>query len=72
MRKAESSSSSSSAAANKGALPGGMMPYGNLDASTSKEVMDLQQQLSATGKEYRIVQASINKAKHGRKSERKF
>lgn len=66
MRKAESSSSS--AAANKGAMPGGMMQYGNLDASTSKEVMDLQQQLSATAKEYRIVQASINKAKHGRKS----
>lgn len=72
LRKADTSTSSSSPAAapsSNAAMPGGMIPgYGNLDATTSQEVMDLQQQLTATMKEYRIVQANINKAVHGRKS----
>ncbi len=50
------------------ALLGGMMSYRNLDSSTSKEVMDLQQQLIATTKEYRMVKASIMKAQNGKRS----
>ena len=66
MRRAESSSASSNTPPSS-AMPGGM-PYGNLDSSTSKEVMDLQQQLMATTKEYRMVKANIMKAQNGKRS----
>mmetsp|Transcript_10891 Transcript_10891/g.19819 ORF Transcript_10891/g.19819 Transcript_10891/m.19819 type:complete len:269 (-) Transcript_10891:303-1109(-) len=48
------------------AMPGGM--YRNLDSSISKEVNDLQQQLIATTKEYRMVRANITRAQNGKKS----
>ncbi len=51
------------------AISGGeMMPYLHLDSSISKEVMDLQQQLIATTKEYRIVKANIMKVQNGKRS----
>ena len=65
MRRAENSASGSPSST---AMPGGMAPYRNLDPSTSKEVMDLQQQLVATTKEYRVVKASIMKAQNGKRS----
>jgi len=64
MRRAESSGSAPSSRA---AMPGGM-PYGGLDPSVSKEVMDLQTQLIATTKEYRMVKANIAKAQNGKRS----
>ena len=64
MRRAEKSSNSTPVAA----MPGGMMPYQHLDSSISKEVMDLQHQLIATTKEYRIVKASIMKVQNGKRS----
>ncbi|KAL7525753.1 hypothetical protein ACHAXR_001142 [Thalassiosira sp. AJA248-18] len=64
MRRAENASSNT---ASSTAMPGGM-PYRNLDSSTSKEVMDLQQQLIATTKEYRMVKANIMKAQNGKRS----
>lgn len=45
-----------------------MMPYQHLDSSISKEVMDLQQQLIATTKEYRIVKANIMKVQNGKRT----
>lgn len=66
MKRAESSSNSPPAS--NAALPGGMMPYRNLDSSISKEVMDLQQQLIATTKEYRMVKANIMKAQTSKRS----
>ena len=65
LRRAENSASSSSSA---GGMPGGMGGYGNLDSTTNKEVMDLQQQLIATTKEYRMVKANIMKAQNGKRS----
>ncbi|KAL3759321.1 hypothetical protein ACHAWU_006960 [Discostella pseudostelligera] len=66
MKRAENSSNSPPAAGT--VLPGSMMPYRNLDSSISKEVMDLQQQLIATTKEYRMVKANIMKAQNGKRS----
>ena len=62
MRRTENAS----AAPSSTAMPGGV--YRNLDSSISKEVMDLQQQLQATAKEYRIVKANITKAQNGKRS----
>ena len=64
MRRTENAS----AAPPSTAMPGGVAPYRNLDSSISKEVMDLQQQLQATAKEYRIVKANITKAQNGKRS----
>ena len=64
MRRTENAS----AAPSSTAMPGGVASYRNLDSSTSKEVMDLQQQLQATAKEYRIVKANITKAQNGKRS----
>jgi chaperonin cofactor prefoldin len=66
LRRAENLPSTSSSTGT--ALPGGMMPYRNLDSSVSKEVMDLQLQLIATTKEYRMVKANIMKAQNGKRS----
>jgi len=44
------------------------MPYRNLDSSISQEVNDLQQQLIATTKEYRMVKANIVKSQNGKRS----
>lgn len=65
MRRAENASANN--APSSAAMPGGM-PYRNLDSSTSKEVMDLQQQLIATTKEFRMVKANIMKAQNGKRS----
>lgn len=63
MKRAEKSTTSAPA------MPGGeMMPYQHLDSSISKEVMDLQQQLIATTKEYRIVKANIMKVQNGKRT----
>ncbi|KAL9189769.1 hypothetical protein ACHAXT_009444 [Thalassiosira profunda] len=64
VRKAESAAKSAGPAAP--AMPGGL-PH-NLDASVSKEVMDLQQQLMATTKEFRMVKANLMKAQNGKRS----
>ena len=64
MRRTENAS----AAPSSTAMPGGVAPYRNLDSSISKEVMDLQQQLQATAKEYRIVKANITKSQNGKRS----
>lgn len=66
MKRAENSSNTPPITAT--ALPGGMMSYRHLDSSTSKEVMDLQQQLIATTKEYQMVKANIMKAQNGKRS----
>lgn len=66
MKRAENSSNTPPVTGT--ALPGGMMPYRNLDSAISKEVMDLQQQLIATTKEYRMVKANIMKVQNGKKS----
>eukprot|EP00584_Thalassiosira_punctigera_P006780 CAMPEP_0172543086 /NCGR_PEP_ID=MMETSP1067-20121228/13562_1 /TAXON_ID=265564 ORGANISM="Thalassiosira punctigera, Strain Tpunct2005C2" /NCGR_SAMPLE_ID=MMETSP1067 /ASSEMBLY_ACC=CAM_ASM_000444 /LENGTH=269 /DNA_ID=CAMNT_0013329425 /DNA_START=157 /DNA_END=966 /DNA_ORIENTATION=- len=65
MRRAENSANT--APSSRAAMPGGM-PYRNLDSSISKEVNDLQQQLIATTKEYRMVKANIMKAQNGKRS----
>lgn len=65
MRRAENSANA--AASSGAAVPGGAR-YRNLDSSISKEVNDLQQQLIATTKEYRMVKANIMKAHNGKKS----
>lgn len=50
-------------------LPGGAAaPYRGLDPSTSREVMDLQQQLVTTAKEYRVAKANLTKSQNGRRS----
>lgn len=66
MKRAENSSNTPPITGT--ALPGSIMPYRNLDSAISKEVMDLQQQLIATTKEYRMVKANIMKAQNGKKT----
>lgn len=68
MKRAEDKRANSPTTAPPSGMPGGMMPYGHLDSSVSKEVMDLQQQLLATTKEYRIVKANIQKSQNGKRS----
>lgn len=68
MKRAEEKRANSPTTAPPSGMPGGMMPYGHLDSSISKEVMDLQQQLMATTKEYRIVKANIQKSQNGKRS----
>ncbi len=67
MRRAENNAANATTPSST-AMPGGMMPYRNLDSAASKEVMDLQQQLMATSKEYRVVKANINKAQGGKRT----
>ncbi|KAL7523353.1 hypothetical protein ACHAWF_000486, partial [Thalassiosira exigua] len=49
------------------AVPGGA-GYPGLDSAISKDVMDLQEQLMSTTKEYRIAKANVARAQHGRRS----
>mmetsp|Transcript_1055 Transcript_1055/g.1845 ORF Transcript_1055/g.1845 Transcript_1055/m.1845 type:complete len:157 (-) Transcript_1055:99-569(-) len=65
LRRAENSANT--ATSSGAAMPGGGA-YRNLDSSISKEVIDLQQQLIATTKEYRMVKANIMKAQNGKRS----
>lgn len=61
LKRAESSKS-------EGGRTSDGMPYRNLDASTNKEVMDLQQQLQTTTKEYRMVRVNIQRAQKDKKA----
>lgn len=61
MRRAENSAASALSA-------GDAMPSPYLDSSVSKEVHDLQQQLIATTKEYRMVKANIARVQNGKRS----
>lgn len=61
VRRAENS-------ANSAPSSGAAAPHRHLDSSISKEVHDLQQQLMATTKEYRLVKANIHKARNGQRS----
>lgn len=72
MRRAENAARSDSTTpttSNATAMPGGSGMYRNLDSSTSKEVIDLQQQFSATSKEYRMVQANIQRAQKSQRTD---
>ncbi|KAL7544879.1 hypothetical protein ACHAWF_008253 [Thalassiosira exigua] len=67
-RRAEGGSSAGAASAPAVVAAPGGAGYPGLDSAISKEVMDLQEQLVGTTKEYRIAKANVARAQHGRRS----